>query len=90
MISEIVASFSVPIHCFTDSKTLCHAVKSTKQITDKRLSIDLPMIKEKLESKEINHINWISNENQLADCLTKRGANCEKLLATLRSAKLLF
>ena len=90
MISEIVPSFSVPIHCFTDSKTLYHAIKSTKQITDKRLSIDLAMIKEKLESKEIDHINWISNENQLADCLTKRGANCEKLLATLRSAKLLF
>ena len=90
MISEIVPSFSVPIHCFTDSKTLYHAVKSTKQITDKGLSIDLAMIKEKLESKDIDHINWISNENQLADCLTKRGANCEKLLATLRSAKLLF
>ena len=63
--------------------TLHHAVKSSKQIADKRPSIDLVMIKEKCENKEIENIIWINKEKQIADSLTKKGASCEKLIQAI-------
>ena len=33
-----------------------------------------------LEKKEINSVKWISSEEQLANCLTKRGVSCDSLL----------
>ena len=45
--------------CLADGKTLYDAVKSSKQIADKKLSTDSAMIKEKCENKEIEYIIWI-------------------------------
>ena len=56
IISEIFPTITIPAIFLTDSKTLYHAVKSSKQIADKRLSIDLAMIKEKCENKEIENM----------------------------------
>ena len=53
IISEIFPAIPMQLICLTDSKTLYHAVKLSKQIADKRLSKDLAMIKEKCENKEI-------------------------------------
>ena len=44
IINEIFPTITIPVICLTDSKTLNHAVNSSKQIPDKRLSIDLAMI----------------------------------------------
>ena len=80
IINEIFLTIAIPVICLTNSKTLYYAVKSSKQIADKRLRIDLAMIKEKCENKEIEDIIWISKEKQIADSLTKKGASCEKLI----------
>ena len=52
IINEIFRTIAIPVICLTDSKTQYHAVKSSKQIADKRLSIGLTMIKEECEIKE--------------------------------------
>ena len=83
IINEIFPTITIPVICLTDSKTLYHAVKSSKQIADKRLSIDLAMIKDKCENNEIENIIWISKEKQIADNLTKKGASCEKLIQAI-------
>ena len=80
IINEIFLTIAIPVICLANSKTLHYAVKSSKQIADKRLSIDLAMIKEKCENKEIENIIWISKEKQIADSLTKKGASCETLI----------
>ena len=72
IINEISPTAAIPAICLTDSKTLYHTVKSSKQIADKRLSINLAMIKEKFENKEIENIIWISKKKQIADSLTKK------------------
>ena len=72
IINDIFPTITIPVICLKDSKTLYHAAKSSKQIADKRLSIDLAMIKEKCENKEIENIIWISKEKQIADSLTKK------------------
>ena len=40
-------------------------------MVDRKLSIDLAMIKEKCGNKEIENI-WIRKEKQIEDCLTKK------------------
>ena len=72
IIKKIFSTIAVPVIWLTDSHTLYHAVKSSNQIADERLSIDSAIIKEKCENKEIENIIWISKENQIAHSLTKK------------------
>ena len=59
-----------PIHCYTDSKSLLESVHSTKTLKEKRLKVDVCVIREMLEKKN-ESINWYPSNRQLADCLTK-------------------
>ena len=47
------------------------SVHSTKTLKEKRLKVDVSIIREMLEKNEISSINWCASEKQLADCLTK-------------------
>ena len=72
-----------PIHCYTDNKSLLDSLYSTKNLKEKRLKVDVCIIREMLDKKEIESINWCSSEKQLADCLTKASASCTKLISVL-------
>ena len=69
----------LPIRCYTDSKQLYDSTYSLRSIEDKRLRIDIAVIREMLGKKEIDKIIKIPSEEQLADCLTKLGASSSKL-----------
>lgn len=69
----------ISILAFTDSKQLYDSVHSTKQVSDHRLRRDIFSIKERLEVGQISEVRWISNQEMLADPLTKRGACSKKL-----------
>ena len=73
-----------PIHCFTDSKSLLDSVHSTKTLKEKRMKVDVCIIREMLEKHEINSINWCASEKQLADCLTKATSSPNKLISILK------
>ena len=73
------------ILCLVDSKSLCEAIKSSKAVTEKRLRSDIAAIKESLEDKQLTEVRWIGTENQLADCLTKKGSSPFNLLCALES-----
>ena len=45
--------------------------------------MDVCIIQEMLDKKEIESINWCSAEKQLADCLTKASVSCTKLISML-------
>ena len=70
----------VPIIAFTDSKSLVDAVYSTSLVENKRLRCDIGQLKEDLSENNIESLIWVPGEQQLADCLTKRGASGVKLL----------
>ena len=36
-----------------------------------------------IEKHEVKQISWCNSTSQLADCLTKAGTSCEKLLCVL-------
>ena len=50
---------------------------------DKRLRIDVVVLKNMLEDQEVNSISWVGTAHQLADCLTKRGASARHLRSVI-------
>ena len=46
-------SKTFPIHCFTDSKSLLDSVHSTKTLKEKRLKVDVCIIREMLEKTKL-------------------------------------
>ena len=67
----------------TDNRSLFDALKSTKQVTEKRLRLEISSIKELIQSKKIKEMFWSDTKGQLADCLTKKGASALVLLKAL-------
>ena len=51
---------------------------------ERRLQIDLHMLRQAYENREINDILWLKGDSNPADALTKEGANAElsKLLSS--------
>ena len=79
LFSELITGnvdLNVPsLICVTDNRSLFDALKSAKQVTEKRLRLDLSSIKELIQSKKIKEMLWSDTKGQLADCLTKKGAS---------------
>ena len=78
----------LPLVCVTDCKSLADAVKSTKSVTEKRLRLDISAIKELIESQQVKELRWSDTGQQLADCLTKRGASPSLLMRILDNGQL--
>ena len=74
---------TLPIKCITDSKSLHWAVYSSKEVTEKRLKIELSTISGSLEKGEIESVLWVNSKHQLADCPTKKQAPHENLFEGL-------
>ena len=63
------------IEIFTNSKYLHDAMKSKKNVTKKRLRIDIAILQEPLEPKFVSKLHGIDTRSQLANALTKKGAS---------------
>ena len=76
---------NLPIEGIIDNKNLHSVIYSTKLISEKRLRIDIANIKEMISNNEIQQIKWKPTLFQLADCLTKKGANCDRLFDIMKA-----
>ena len=74
---------------YTDNKSLCDALKSSKYVTDRWLRIDIGALKELIRDENVEEIKWVDNKNQLADALTKKGSSAHKLISVLEKGHLL-
>ena len=79
---------SIKIVSIIDNKSLFDALYSTKTIEDKRLSVDVAAVREKLNNGEIAEVKWVESSKQIADCLTKSGASAERLIAILKKGEI--
>ena len=68
----------IPVEAITDSKSLYEAAHSTKSVTDRRLRIDLSILREYIMNDKFT-ISWVSSHEQLADVLTKDGVDGSKI-----------
>ena len=73
-----------PITIRTDNDSLEQSVNSTNSLEYKRLELDIAIVREMLDKTELDKVEWVPTDQQLADCLTKRGASSEKLLDALK------
>ena len=87
IIEELTGS-SVDIHAIIDNKSVVDAVRSTTTVGDKRLRRDISAIKQMLDVGEVKTVTWVKGDQQLADVLTKRGVNGNKLLHALHTGKI--
>ena len=83
ILREISGCGDLKIRCFVDNKSLVDALYSCRNIEDRRLRIDMAVLRDMLEKKDITEVAWIHTSQQLADCLTKKGASTERLRAAV-------
>ena len=83
IIRDIVKCHDLAVQCFVDNRSLVEALNSSHSVENRRLRIDIALLKEMLSRGEINSVSWVSTSEQLADCLTKRGASAQRLRAVL-------
>ena len=76
------------IKLYTD-KSLFDAAKTTNLLEDKRLQLEMNALREMVENQLVQ-IEWVSTDKQVADVLTKMGANRRKLTDVLSSGLLQF
>ena len=72
----------------TDCKSLFDALNSTKDVTEKRLRLEINGIKEQMGNGGQVCVQWVQSSEQLANCLTKKGASSARLMAVLETGTL--
>lgn len=77
----------VPLKIFTDSKSLYDSMVRINSTTEKRLLIDLIMLRQSYERREITDVYWIPTGQNPADGLTK-GKRCSALEKLMDENKL--
>lgn len=87
ILEDITGSKSKNSKIKTDSKSLYDAAHSTTAVEEKRLRVDIAAIREEIRKRTIV-IDWIPKSDQLADVLTKQGANRDNLLNVLKNSHL--
>ena len=58
---------NICIECYIHNHSLWDNIHSTKQVSEKRLQIDLGSLKMMLEKKEITRVTWVESSHQLSD-----------------------
>lgn len=88
ILNELLSTNSCNIECYIDSQSLYNAAYSTTSLADKRLRVDVAIIREMLQKNEIQKLVWVPSGSQLADCLTKRGAGNLSIVQVLTNNQL--
>ena len=73
----------IPISIICDNRSLVQTVHTSTIAVDKRLTIDISILREMVEKCEINEFRWVSTDIQVANSLTKQGANSDYLVQVL-------
>ena len=77
----------IPVENIIDNKSLCKTLYSTKCIEDKRLRVDVAILREKLHIGELSAVKWVDTSKQIANCFTKSGTSSTLIFDILRSSK---
>ena len=82
LLSDIVyeGTQKIELEAVTDNYSLYEAARSTKSNSDRRLRIDLGILREYI-AKEDLVLSWVSTSHQLSDVLTKDGVDPSMLLS---------
>ena len=65
----------IEVNAVTDNRGLWENLNNTRQCEEKLLRNSVALIKQMVENKEANRIDWVETSLMLADTLTKKGGN---------------
>ena len=68
-----ITKMRVPVTLRTDCASLFDHVYLHKAVSEKRLLIELAVIRDAITSGEVTNLEWVATQDQLADALTKSG-----------------
>ena len=83
-----VCELQIPVEVKIDSKTLFDSIYSTKQVDEKTIRHLIAWIKEQIEEKKVEKIEWVCSEEMLADVFTKANVKTEHILNVLKTGVL--
>ena len=78
----------IEVNALTDNKGLWENIHNTRQCDEKLLRNSVALIKQMLEMKEVNRIDWIETSGMLADTLTKQGGSGKWIRDVISSNRL--
>lgn len=89
MLSEILYDNErkLPVELYVDNHSLYDNVYSVKNVSEKRLRIDIAILKEMIQNGILKTF-WVESKAQLADVLTKKGVNVLKLASAFENGSL--
>ena len=74
VLSKDCACKHIPICCFVDNKDLHMAVFSQKDVTEKRLRLELHNLQDLVKNDNVK-VDWVPTDQQVADIFTKTGVS---------------
>ena len=78
----------IPVVALTDSNSIWDSIHNTRQCEEKLLCNSVAGLKESIELKMVQDIDWVPTAKQLADSLTKKGKHSKWLLNVASCNKL--
>ncbi|KAG0724834.1 Retrovirus-related Pol polyprotein from transposon RE1 [Chionoecetes opilio] len=72
ILQEISGCGRIPTRCFVDNRSVVEALYTYKLVDNKRLRIDISVLRGMLDQGELKEVTWVETSKQLADCLTKK------------------
>ena len=87
LLSSMLGCPRFPISVLCDNKSLVDNVHSSTAVDNKRLQIDISILRDDLHQKNIHELRWIETSLQVANCLTKNGCSSQYLLDIMRLRK---
>ena len=87
-ISELLCkgSKTVPIYILSDNKSLVDHLHSTTSVENKRLRIDICVLRDMFQNGDISQFKWIPTNLQVANALTKKGSSSVYLNQILQNS----
>ena len=79
---------NIPVRAIIDNKDTFDSVHSTTDVSERKLRREIGVIKELLKNQDLEELIWIRGPHQLADPLTKLGANGETLMQVMQEGKI--
>ena len=70
------------VKCITDNRSLFDAIATSKPSSEQRLRLDISALRGMKNKEEID-FQWVKGQDQLSDCLTKKGASSKTLREAL-------
>ncbi len=79
---------NLPVRAIIDNKDTFDSVHSTTDVTERKLRREICVVKQMMKAKELEQLIWVRGPFQLADPLTKLGANGDLLNRVMQEGKI--